>query len=86
MIFCHKLQKEAPGLEYMPFPGAMGQRIYDTISASAWESWLQHQTMLINEYRLNLLEPKSREFLEQEMLKFLFEGGHKVPEGYTPTK
>lgn len=84
MVKCQKLGKEARGLDFPPYPGALGQRIYESISEQAWQSWLGHQTMLINEYRLNLLEPKSREFLEQEMEKFLFGGEAQKPAGYTP--
>lgn len=73
MIYCQKLKKEAEGLAYTPYPGELGQRIYDHISAEAWKSWLQHQTMLINEQRLKLTEPKARELLKKAMEEFLFE-------------
>ncbi|WP_309567450.1 oxidative damage protection protein [Coxiella-like endosymbiont] len=71
-IFCQKLNKEADALNYQPYPGELGQRIYEKISVQAWENWLSHQTMLINEYHLTLIDPKARHFLEQEMEKFLF--------------
>lgn len=71
-IFCEKLQKETNGLERAPYPGELGQRIYDHISSEAWKAWIEYQTMLINEYRLSLIEPESRKFLEAEMKKFLF--------------
>lgn len=83
-IFCTKLQKEAEGLDFPPYPGELGQRIYNQISKPAWQAWLGHQTMLINEYRLNLLEPKAREFLTKEMEKFLFGNGSEKPAGFTP--
>lgn len=83
MIFCKKLGQQAQGLDEPPYPGELGQRIYNEISAAAWESWLSHQTMLINEYRLSLIEPKSRKFLEDEMEKFLFGSGSEKPSGYT---
>lgn len=83
MIFCKKLGQEAEGLPEAPYPGALGERIYNEISKAAWESWLGHQTMLINEYRLSLIEPKSRAFLEEEMEKFLFGEGSDKPEGFT---
>ncbi len=83
-VHCEKLKKEAPGLEYMPYPGELGQRIYDRISHQAWQEWIKHQTMLINEYRLTPVEPKAREFLEQEMEKFLFGEGSKKPEEFVP--
>lgn len=82
MIFCKKLRQEAEALDAPPYPGELGQRIYESISKTAWESWLAHQTMLINEYRLSLIDPKSRAFLEEEMQKFLFEGKDEKPEGY----
>jgi Fe-S cluster biosynthesis and repair protein YggX len=82
-VHCSKLDKEATGLSRAPYPGDIGQKILETISQEAWDMWLAHQTMLINEYRLSLIEPKTREFLEQEMLKFLFEGGSDTPSQYT---
>lgn len=85
-IHCAKLGTEAEGLDFAPYPGELGQRIYESISKVAWQEWLKHQTMLINEYRLNALESKSREFLQQEMEKFLFGGGSEKPSGYLPTQ
>lgn len=85
-VFCHKLQKEAPGLEKIPYPGPLGQRIYEEISQEAWQLWLKHQTMLINENRLNVLSSETRTFLENEMRKFLFEGKVEHPQGYKPIK
>jgi Fe-S cluster biosynthesis and repair protein YggX len=84
IIFCQKHQKEAPGLSHPPYPGELGQRIYEHISLEAWQSWLTHQTMLINENRLNLLDVNTRPFLEQAMQKFLFEDTAEKPAGYTP--
>ena len=84
IVNCLKLKKELPGLSQPPYPGPLGQRIYDNISQEAWDLWLGQQTMLINEYRLVLIEPKAREFLQEEMEKFLFEGGCATPEGYKP--
>lgn len=83
-IFCQKLQKDAEGLAFQPYPGELGKKIFENISNEAWQSWLGHQTMLINEYRLNMLDTKARAFLETEMDKFLFGEGSKLPEGYTP--
>lgn len=73
-VFCVKLQREAPGLAKAPYPGPLGQKIFNEVSAEAWALWLKQQTMFINEYRLNLLEATAREFLNKEMAKFLFEG------------
>lgn len=84
MIFCQKLQKDAEGLDFQTYPGELGQRIFESISKEAWQAWLSHQTMLINEYRLNMLEPDARQFLAEEMEKFLFGDGSQMPEGYTP--
>lgn len=81
-IHCQKLNKEAEGLASQPYPGELGQRIYEHISAEAWQLWLEHQTMLINEYRLNLLDPSSKDFLNTEMEKFLFGDGSDKPAGY----
>jgi Fe-S cluster biosynthesis and repair protein YggX len=84
MVKCVKLGKQAPGLERMPYPGELGQKIFDNVSAEAWQQWLGHQTMLINEYRLTPFEPKARKFLEQEMEKFFFGGGSDAPADFVP--
>ncbi|WP_321529244.1 oxidative damage protection protein [Sedimenticola selenatireducens] len=75
MVDCVKLKKLAEGLERPPYPGELGQRVFENISKEAWQLWLQQQTILINENRLSLADPKSRVFLEEQMVKFLFEGG-----------
>jgi len=76
------LGREAEGLERQPYPGELGKRIFDNVSKEAWQKWLGHQTMLINEYRLVAFEPKARQFLVGEMEKFFFGSGSKSPEGY----
>ena len=81
-VHCVKLGKEAEGLDYVPYPGELGQRIYDNISAEIWQQWVNHQTMLINEYRLTPVEPKARKFLEDEMEKFLFGEGSEKPKEF----
>jgi Fe-S cluster biosynthesis and repair protein YggX len=81
-IFCVKLNKEAPALDFQPYPGELGKKIFDTISKEAWQLWINQQTMLINEYRLNMLDAKSREFLAAEMEKFLFGEGSEKPSGF----
>lgn len=83
-VQCAKLGKEAEGLDRPPYPGEIGQQIYDSISKEAWGLWLRQQTMLINENRLSVIDPKHREFLETEMRKFLFEGKDDKPEGFVP--
>ena len=84
MVHCAKLGKDLEGLERPPYPGEKGQQIYDTISKDAWQMWMKHQTILINEHRLSVIEPDARAFLEEQMMKFLFEGDEEQPEGYTP--
>ena len=84
-VKCVLLGEELPGLERPPYPGPLGQRIFEQVSQQAWQQWLRHQTMLINEYRLLVIEPKARSFLQGEMEKFLFGGGAaNKPEGYKP--
>jgi len=84
VIYCTKLKREAEGLAQPPVPGALGQRIYAEISKEAWASWQQHQTMLINEYRLSMIDPKARQYLLAEMEKFLFGDGSEKPAGFVP--
>lgn len=84
IVFCMKLQKEAEGLGFAPYPGELGRKIYENISKEAWSQWLAHQTMLINENRLSPLDPKARKYLEGEMEKFLFGDGSAAPAGYIP--
>lgn len=84
MVQCSRLKKEAEGLERAPYFGELGQRILDNVSKQAWQEWLKHQTMLINEYRLTPVDPKARKFLEQEMEKFFFGEGSAAPEGFVP--
>jgi Fe-S cluster biosynthesis and repair protein YggX len=82
MVQCVKLGREAEGLEKSPYPGELGQRIFEQVSKEAWKQWLGHQTMLINEYRLVAFEPKARQFLVAEMEKYFFGAGSKAPEGF----
>ena len=84
-VKCALLGIEADGLDYKPVPGELGQRVYDSVSKQAWQQWLAHQTMLINEYRLSLIEPKARKCLEEEMQKFFFSGGAERPPDFKPT-
>lgn len=81
-VQCVLLQREAPGLDYLPYPGELGKRVYEQVSKEAWARWVQHQTMLINEYRLTPIEPKARKFLEAEMEKFFFGGGSDKPKEF----
>jgi len=81
-VHCAKLDKDAEGLQMPPLPGDFGKKIYENISREAWEMWLKHQTMLINEYRLSMIDPKARAMLMDEMEKFLFGQGSEKPPGY----
>jgi Fe-S cluster biosynthesis and repair protein YggX len=67
-----KLNCEAEGLDRAPYPGELGQRIFDNVSKEGWQLWMKQQTMLINEYRVNPLDPQSRKFIEEQMEKFFF--------------
>ncbi len=84
ILNCKKLLKEAPGLDFAPYPGPLGERIYQEISKEAWSQWLKHQTLLINEHKLNMSKLESRNFIKAEMEKFLFGEGSAKPTGYTP--
>jgi len=83
-IQCSFLKREAEGLDYLPYPGELGKRIYNSISKEAWAQWVAHQTMLINENRLTPIEPKARAFLVAEMEKFLFGSGSEKPQDFVP--
>jgi Fe-S cluster biosynthesis and repair protein YggX len=83
-VNCVVLGHEAEGLEYQPYPGELGQRIFASVSKEGWQRWLNHQTMLINEYRLTPVDPKARKFLVAEMEKFFFGSGSEKPADYKP--
>ncbi|HWI24952.1 MAG TPA: oxidative damage protection protein [Lysobacter sp.] len=83
-IFCQVEQRETEGLDFVPWPGELGKRVFASVGKPAWQRWLAHQTMLINENRLSPLKPEHRRLLEQEMEKFLFGGGAEKPAGYVP--
>ncbi|CDL84107.1 oxidative damage protection protein [Xenorhabdus cabanillasii] len=83
-IFCTFLQREAEGQDFQLYPGELGKRIFNEISKEAWQQWMSKQTMLINEKKLNTMKPEDRKLLEQEMVKFLFEGKDIQIDGYTP--
>ena len=85
MVQCVKLGREAVGMARAPYPGELGQRLLASVSAEAWQGWLGHQTMLINEYRLTPIDPKARQFLEEEMEKYFFGEGSALPDAYRPT-
>ena len=83
-VFCQHDQREAEGLAFPPWPGEIGKRVFEHIGQPAWNRWLAHQTMLINENRLSPLNPEHRSYLQDQMLRFLFEGGAEQPVGYVP--
>ncbi len=83
-VQCVHLKKEGEGLDYSPYPGPLGQRIYSEISKEAWGLWLKHQTMLVNENRLNLADARARQYLARQMENFFFGAGAEQPAGYVP--
>ncbi len=84
LVNCVYLKKEAPGLEFLPYPGELGKRIYDNVSKEAFESWKKHQTMLVNENRLNLADARARQYLARQMEQYFFGDGGDKPAGYVP--
>ena len=84
-VFCKKYQQQLEGLDSPPFPGAKGQAIYEQVSKKAWQEWQAHQTMLINERQLNMIDPQSRKFLQEEMDKFIAGEDYAQAEGFVPT-
>ncbi len=84
MVNCVYLNKEADGLDFQLYPGEIGKRIFDTISKEAWGLWQKKQTMLINENKLNMMNAEDRQFIEKNMVEFLFEGKDVHVEGYVP--
>ena len=84
MVKCVKLGREAEGLDFPPYPGALGQRVFESVSKEAWKQWLEQQKMLVNENRLNLADRKARDYLSQQMEQHFFGGGADVATGYVP--
>ncbi|WJG09737.1 oxidative damage protection protein [Aliiglaciecola sp. LCG003] len=83
-VFCQKMQKDADGLDFQLYPGELGKRIFDNIGKEAWAEWQKKQTMLINENKLNMMQPEARKFLEEQMVGYLFQGKEPDIEGYVP--
>ena len=83
-VHCVKLQREAEGLARQPYPGELGKRVFENVSQEAWQGWLKHQTMLINEYRLTVVDPKARSFLEEQMENYFFGDGADTPPEFKP--
>lgn len=86
MVHCRKLDKEAEGLPFPPFPGPAGQHIFETVSKEAWQLWLKDQTRLINEYHLSVMDPKTQGYLAEQREKFLSNQEYDRAKGWTPEK
>ena len=84
MVHCVKLDREAEGLDFAPYPGELGKRIYASVSKEAWSGWVRHQTMLVNENRLNLADARARQYLARQMERYFFGEGVDQPQGYVP--
>ena len=83
-VQCVYLKKEGEGMAFPPYPGELGKRIYDNVSKEAFELWKKHQTMLVNENRLNLADQRARQYLARQMEQFFFGQGAEQPAGYVP--
>ena len=83
-VQCVYLKREAEGLDFSVYPGELGKRIYENVSKEAFEAWKKHQTMLVNENRLNLADARARQYLARQMESFFFGGGAEQPAGYVP--
>ena len=86
MVQCIKLGREAEGLDRLPYPGALGQRLFEQVSKEAWQGWIKHQTMLVNENRLNLADLQARKYLATQMENYFFGGGTDAIQDYVPPK
>ena len=84
MVKCVKFQRELPGLDEPPFDNELGQRIYQNVSKEAWKMWLEHLKMILNEYRLNLVEREAQKIVKQQMEEYFFGEGSALPPGYVP--
>ena len=85
-VKCVKLGREADGLDFPPYPGELGKRIYESVSKEAWAAWLKHQTMLINENRLNMADPNARKYLAEQVESYFFGAGADAVTGFVPPK
>ncbi|MEI6734420.1 MAG: oxidative damage protection protein [Comamonadaceae bacterium] len=84
IVNCIKYGMEAEGLDFPPYPGALGKRIWESVSKAAWQEWLKHQTMLVNENRLNLADIQARQYLARQMENHFFGQGADAAQGYVP--
>ena len=86
MVKCVKFGREMPGLEFVPWTGELGKRVYENVSKEAWKMWLEYSKMIMNEYRLNPMDPQSHKLMEEQMEQFFFGEGARLPEGYVQPK
>jgi Fe-S cluster biosynthesis and repair protein YggX len=86
MVHCVKFGREMPGLDRPPWKGELGKRIYENVSKEAWKMWVEYSKMVMNEYRLNPLDPQSQTIIAEQMEKFFFGEGAQLPPGYVPQK
>jgi Fe-S cluster biosynthesis and repair protein YggX len=86
MVYCQVLKREAPAMDYAPYPGDLGIRILENVSSEGWRQWLDRLTIIMNELRLSTADPRSLEVIEQHMLGFLFHEGDmgQMPSGFQP--
>jgi Fe-S cluster biosynthesis and repair protein YggX len=84
MVNCVKLGREAEALDFPPLPGELGKKVYENVSKEAWQGWIKHQTMLINENRLNLADPRARQYLQAQLQAYFFGSGADAIAGYVP--
>lgn len=84
MVFCVKIGRELPGLEAQPFPGELGERIFNEVSAEGYQLWASHATLLINHYGLHPSDPETRKLLRKEMIEFFFGENARLPDGWVP--
>jgi Fe-S cluster biosynthesis and repair protein YggX len=85
-VMCVKFGRKMEGLDRVPWKGEIGQRIYENVSKEAWKLWIEHSKMIMNEYRLNPLDPQSQKIMEEQLEQFFFGEGSKLPEGYVPQR
>ena len=85
-VMCVKFGRQMEGLDRVPWKGELGQRIFENVSKEAWKMWIEHSKMIMNEYRLNPLDPQSQKIMEEQLEQFFFGEGAKLPEGYVPQR
>jgi Fe-S cluster biosynthesis and repair protein YggX len=84
IVNCVKLGREAEGMDFPPLPGVLGKKVFENVSKEAWQAWIKHQTMLINENRLSLADPRARQYLQQQLENYFFGDGAEMPAGFVP--